>query len=154
MCNDVFFSIQKLVEAVKANKNLIVLNLESNFISGAMVRNVLGAINENQSILEFRAANQRPSILGNRVEMDIAKLVEKNNSLLRIVSRFKLKITEIVISTCREPELRQTHADIVQFSIQISFQGISFDVPDARMRVAQRLQQNCDNGNVCSPHVA
>lgn len=65
------------------------------------------AINENQGILEFRAANQRPQILGNRVEMDIARLVEKNDSLLRL--------------------------------------GLNLDVPDARMRVAHKLQQNSDN---------
>lgn len=65
------------------------------------------AINENQGILEFRAANQRPQILGNRVEMEISRLVEKNDSLLRL--------------------------------------GLNLDVPDARMRVAHKLQQNSDN---------
>jgi hypothetical protein len=83
------------------------LNLESNFISAPMIRDMIAALNENQTLREFRAANQRPAILGNRIEMDIAKLVEQNNTLLCL--------------------------------------GLSFDVPDARMRVAQRLQQNKDN---------
>ena len=72
-----------------------------------MLKKIMEAINQNQGILEFRAANQRPQILGNRVEMDIARLVEKNDSLLRL--------------------------------------GLNLDVPDARMRVAHKLQQNSDN---------
>ncbi|XP_053208207.1 tropomodulin-like [Panonychus citri] len=73
-----------LVEALKENKTLTCLNLESNFLSGSMVRDVLAAINVNQVIREFRASNQRPAILGNRIEMEITKLVEANNSLLRL----------------------------------------------------------------------
>ena len=72
-----------------------------------MLKKIMEAINQNQGILEFRAANQRPQILGNRVEMEIARLVEKNDSLLRL--------------------------------------GLNLDVPDARMRVAHKLQQNSDN---------
>jgi len=98
---------QKLVEAIKSNKSLTILNLESNFISGAMLREIMAAINENQNILEFRACNQRPQTMGNRVEMEIAKLVEQNNTLLRL--------------------------------------GLNFDVPDARLRVVNKLQANNDN---------
>jgi len=101
----------KLAEAIRSNKSLTVLNLESNFISGSMLREIMAAVNANQNILEFRACNQRPQILGNRVEMEIAKLVEQNNSLLRI--------------------------------------GLNFDVPDARLRVVNKIQQNNDNGNYC-----
>lgn len=97
----------KLAEALKANKSLTVLNLESNFISGAMIRDILKAINENQTVLEFRACNQRPQVMGNRIEMEIAKLVEENNTLLRL--------------------------------------GLNFDVPDARLRVANKLQANNDH---------
>lgn len=90
----------------------MILNIESNFISGPTIRDILSAINVNQSIREFRAANQRPAILGNRIEMEIAKLVEQNKTLLRL--------------------------------------GLNLDVPDARMRVAQRLQQNKDD---CKRHI-
>ena len=47
-------------------------------------QNLFEAVNATQSITELRAANQRPSILGNRVEMDIAKLVEANGTLLSV----------------------------------------------------------------------
>lgn len=73
-----------LVEALKENKTLTCLNLESNFLSGPMVRDVIAAINVNQTIREFRASNQRPAILGNRIEMEIAKLIEQNNTLLQL----------------------------------------------------------------------
>jgi hypothetical protein len=46
--------------------------------------------------------------MGNRIEMDIAKAVQQNKSLLRL--------------------------------------GLSFDVPDARLKVTDHLQQNNDNG--------
>ena len=98
---------QKLAEAIRENKNLLVVNVESNFISGAMIREIMKAINANQSVLEFRACNQRPQIMGNRVEMEVAKLVEQNHTLLRL--------------------------------------GLNFDVPDARLRVVNKLQQNSDN---------
>ena len=96
-----------MIEALKENKTLQTLNLESNFLSAPMVRDIIAALNVNQTIREFRASNQRPAIMGNRIEMDIAKLVDQNHTLLRL--------------------------------------GLNFDVPDARMRVASRLQQNKDN---------
>lgn len=71
-----------------------------------MIKKIIEAININQTIIEFRASNQRPSILGNRIEMEISKLIEQNNTLLRL--------------------------------------GLTLDVPDARMRVAQQLKKNKD----------
>jgi len=98
---------EKLVEALKENKTIKTLNVESNFLSGPMLRDLVGALLVNQAILEFRASNQRPQIMGNRIEMDIAKLVEQNRNILRL--------------------------------------GLSFDVPDARNRVAFHLQKTNDN---------
>lgn len=78
----------KLIEALKQNTTLTTINLESNFISGIMIRDLIDALLEKQTVLEFRACNQRPQILGNRIEMDITKLVEKNNALLRLGLNF------------------------------------------------------------------
>jgi len=78
----------KLLEALKENKTLKTVNLESNFLSGLMIKNLIEALLDQQTVLEFRACNQRPSILGNRIEMDITKLVEKNDSLLRLGLNF------------------------------------------------------------------
>lgn len=78
----------KLVEALKQNDTLRTINLESNFLSGVMIRSLIEALLDKQRVLEFRACNQRPQILGNRIEMDITKLVEKNNALLRLGLNF------------------------------------------------------------------
>ncbi len=60
------------------------MNIESNYLSGPMLRDLVEAITEKQFVVEFRAANQRPSILGNRVEMEIAQLVKQNKVLLKL----------------------------------------------------------------------
>lgn len=78
----------KLVEALKENTTLRTINLESNFLSGLMIRTLIEALLDQQKVLEFRACNQRPQILGNRIEMDITRLVEKNNTLLRLGLNF------------------------------------------------------------------
>ncbi|KAH8022656.1 hypothetical protein HPB51_000956 [Rhipicephalus microplus] len=77
---------KKLFEGLKKNTNLESLSLANTDLTDSLVK--------------------RPSILGNKIEMEIARLVEKNRTLLRL--------------------------------------GISFDVPDARMRVTQHLQNNYD----------
>lgn len=78
----------KLIEALKENTSIKIINLESNFLSGLMIRNLIEALLEKQAVIEFRACNQRPQILGNRIEMDITKLVEKNTNLLRLGLNF------------------------------------------------------------------
>lgn len=98
---------ETLIEAIKENKTLTTLNVESNYLSGPTIRDMIDAILNNQAIVEFRASNQKPQILGNKIEMDIAKAVEKNPTMLRL--------------------------------------GLSFDVPDARVRVTHHLQKNYDN---------
>jgi tropomodulin len=98
---------EKLVEALKENTTLKTISVESNYLSGPMLRQLIQALLTKQKVLEFRASNQRPQIMGNRIEMDIAKAVQQNKSLLRL--------------------------------------GLSFDVPDARLKVTDHLQQNNDN---------
>lgn len=49
---------------------------------------------------------QCPLVLGNKIEMEITKLIEENKTLLRL--------------------------------------GLCFDVPDARVRIAEHLQKNTD----------
>lgn len=76
--------IQKLVEALKENSTLRTLNIESNYISGPMLRELVAALLVKQKLLEFRAANQRPQIMGNRIEMEISKLIQQNKNILRV----------------------------------------------------------------------
>ncbi|CAM1292127.1 TMOD1 (predicted) [Pycnogonum litorale] len=79
---------KNLVESLLKNKTLKSVNVESNYLSGATIADMLRAINKNKTIMEFRACNQRPVILGNQVEMEIAKLVEQNPRLIRLGINF------------------------------------------------------------------
>lgn len=53
-----FFAIQKLAEALAVNKTLRSVNVESNFLSGEVIVELVKAINVNQILLELRVANQ------------------------------------------------------------------------------------------------
>ncbi|KAL3106043.1 hypothetical protein niasHT_022224 [Heterodera trifolii] len=73
-----------LVELIENSDSLKVLNIESNFISPEMIAKLLRATLQTQSLVEFHAENQRQSVLGNQIEMDIMLSVEDNDSLLRV----------------------------------------------------------------------
>jgi hypothetical protein len=49
---------QSLAEAMAENKTLKILNVESNFISGESIVELMKAINKNQTLQELRVANQ------------------------------------------------------------------------------------------------
>ncbi|XP_060075182.1 tropomodulin-1-like [Ylistrum balloti] len=76
-------------DALRANKTLKVLSLESNFIGGDCLVEILKAINENQTLQELRFANQKPEALGNKVEMKVLKMIEANTSLLKFGIHFE-----------------------------------------------------------------
>ncbi|XP_053970209.1 tropomodulin-like isoform X8 [Anastrepha ludens] len=73
-----------LAEAIEKSKTLRVLNVETNFLSPPVVVTLVKALLKCRTIEEFRASNQRSSVLGNKIEMEITELVEKNPSLLRL----------------------------------------------------------------------
>ncbi|KAG5671122.1 hypothetical protein PVAND_001336 [Polypedilum vanderplanki] len=73
-----------LAEAVEKNATLRVLNVETNFISPPVIVVLVKALLQNMSVEEFRASNQRSTVLGNKIEMEITDLVEKNSTLLRL----------------------------------------------------------------------
>lgn len=47
-----------MAECLKENKTLKILNIESNFITGEFLVEILKAINVNKTVEELRAANQ------------------------------------------------------------------------------------------------
>lgn len=77
------FVARALAEAIKDNKTLEILNIESNFIGGESIVEILRGINSHKAVKEFRVDNQKPSVLGNQVEMAITKLIEENDTMLR-----------------------------------------------------------------------
>ncbi|XP_019865757.1 tropomodulin isoform X2 [Aethina tumida] len=74
----------QLIEAVKKNNTLKVLNVESNILSPRCIVQLIEALLATKSIEEFRASNQRNYILGNKNEMEITELIEKNPAIVRL----------------------------------------------------------------------
>eukprot|EP00918_Siedleckia_nematoides_P070145 GHVU01152881.1.p1 GENE.GHVU01152881.1~~GHVU01152881.1.p1 ORF type:complete len:421 (+),score=105.00 GHVU01152881.1:129-1391(+) len=72
-----------IADGLHNNKTLKVLNLESNYVKGQGIIAILEAISDNQVLEELRLTNQRPQILGCRVEMQIAELLRENHKMLR-----------------------------------------------------------------------
>ncbi|KOX70449.1 Tropomodulin [Melipona quadrifasciata] len=75
---------QRLADALEKNSTLRVLNVETNFISPAVIVRLIRALLKTKSIEEFRCSNQRSQVLGNKIEMEITQLVEQNPTLLRL----------------------------------------------------------------------
>ncbi|KAL5282880.1 TMOD1 family protein [Megaselia abdita] len=73
-----------LAQAIEKSKTLRVLNVETNFISPPTIVALVRSLLKARTVEEFRASNQRSSVLGNKIEMEITELVEKNSSLLRL----------------------------------------------------------------------
>lgn len=97
---------KKLAEALSDNKTLKTLNIESNFVTGDLLVEILKAINKHQSVTEFRAVNQKPDVLGNKVETKIIKLVQENDTMKTL--------------------------------------GLTFEFPETKFKVIQKLQDNND----------
>ncbi|CAH0777809.1 unnamed protein product [Bemisia tabaci] len=74
----------KLAEALEKNCTLKVVNVETNFISPDGIVRLMKSLLNQRSLEEFRATNQRSQVLGNKIEMEITKLVESNPTLLRL----------------------------------------------------------------------
>ncbi|KAK7095637.1 hypothetical protein V1264_005021 [Littorina saxatilis] len=78
-----------LAEALAVNKTLKTVNVESNFLSPEIILELVKAVNVNQSVIELRVSNQKPEVLGNKVEMAISKLLQENKTLLRFGVTFE-----------------------------------------------------------------
>lgn len=78
-----------LIELLESSPSLKILNIESNFITPEMLAKLLRATLKTQALIEFKAENQRSSVLGNQIEMDMMLTVEENDSLLRVGVAFQ-----------------------------------------------------------------
>ncbi|KAJ8958217.1 hypothetical protein NQ318_017358, partial [Aromia moschata] len=80
--------VEKLAQAIEKNETLKVVNVETNFISPNGIVRLIKALLKKKTVEEFRAANQ-PIVegrrfLGNKIEMEITQLIEKNPTILRL----------------------------------------------------------------------
>lgn len=74
-------------DMLRENKTLRSLNLESNFITGAGVQALVDALRDNDTLTEIKIDNQRQQ-LGTTVEMEIAKMLEENKSIVKFGYHF------------------------------------------------------------------
>ncbi|KAK6294106.1 hypothetical protein J4Q44_G00349360 [Coregonus suidteri] len=74
-------------EMLKENKSLRSLNLESNFITSAGAAALVDALRDNDTLTEIKIDNQRQQ-LGTSVEMEMAKMLEDNNSIVKFGYHF------------------------------------------------------------------
>ncbi|KAG7483411.1 tropomodulin-3 [Solea senegalensis] len=74
-------------EMLRENKVLQSLNLESNFITGVGVQALVSALRDNEALTEIKIDNQRQQ-LGTTVEMEIAKMLEENKSIVKFGYHF------------------------------------------------------------------
>ncbi|XP_073424525.1 tropomodulin-3-like [Dendrobates tinctorius] len=74
-------------DMLKVNRTLKSLNIESNFVTGAGILALVEALKENETLQEIKIDNQRQQ-LGTGVEMEIARLLEENVSILKFGYHF------------------------------------------------------------------
>ncbi|KAL2098294.1 hypothetical protein ACEWY4_007501 [Coilia grayii] len=76
-----------LADMLKVNTTLKSLNVESNFITGPGILALVESLQSNTTLLELKIDNQSQP-LGNKVEMEIASMLEKNSTLLKFGYHF------------------------------------------------------------------
>ncbi|XP_035023432.1 tropomodulin-1 isoform X3 [Hippoglossus stenolepis] len=76
-----------LAEMLRVNTTLKSLNVESNFITGTGILFLIGSLQYNTTLQELKIDNQSQP-LGNKVEMEIASMLEKNTTLLKFGYHF------------------------------------------------------------------
>ncbi|XP_076585832.1 tropomodulin-1 isoform X1 [Chaetodon auriga] len=76
-----------LAEMLKVNTTLKSLNVESNFITGTGILALIESLQNNATLQELKIDNQSQP-LGNKVEMEIASMLEKNTTLLKFGYHF------------------------------------------------------------------
>ncbi|XP_076043271.1 tropomodulin isoform X3 [Oratosquilla oratoria] len=81
--------LDSLCNALSINNNLRTLNMETNSISPSGVVRLLESLLKMHSVEEIRLANQRSSILGNKIEMQLTEIIEQNPTLLRVGVHFE-----------------------------------------------------------------
>uniref|UniRef100_A0A1B6CYQ6 Tropomodulin n=2 Tax=Clastoptera arizonana TaxID=38151 RepID=A0A1B6CYQ6_9HEMI len=74
----------KLADALEKSSTLRVVNVETNFISPNVIVRLVKSLLKQKAVEEFRGANQRSQVLGNKIEMEITGLIEQNPTLLRL----------------------------------------------------------------------
>ncbi|KAI1235109.1 hypothetical protein IHE44_0002741 [Lamprotornis superbus] len=80
-------NIKALADMLRVNTKLKSLNIESNFITGVGILALVEALKDNETLTEIKIDNQRQQ-LGTAAEVEIAKMLEENNKILKFGYHF------------------------------------------------------------------
>ncbi|KPP74880.1 tropomodulin-1-like, partial [Scleropages formosus] len=125
-----------LADTLKANTTLKSLNVESNFITGAGILALVESLQYNTSLLELKIDNQSQP-MGNKVEMEIASMLEKNTTLLKFGYHFtqqgpRLRCSNAMMSN-------NDHARVIRSDSDGSF-TLTLSVPELEKAFRKRVK--------------
>ncbi|XP_043933837.1 leiomodin-3 [Protopterus annectens] len=86
-----------LANMLRENKRVATLNIESNFISGKGIVAIMRCLQFNETLMELRFHNQR-HMLGHHAEMEIARLLKANTTLLKLGYHFEVAGPRMVVT--------------------------------------------------------
>ncbi|NXE12036.1 LMOD3 protein, partial [Lophotis ruficrista] len=86
-----------LANMLRENRTITTLNIDSNFISGKGIVAIMRCLQYNETLTELRFHNQR-SMLGHQAEMEIARLLKANPTLLKMGYHFELPGPRMVVT--------------------------------------------------------
>ncbi|KAM7040799.1 leiomodin-3 [Acridotheres tristis] len=86
-----------LANMLRENRSITTLNIDSNFISGKGIVAIMRCLQYNETLTEFRFHNQR-GLLGHQAEMEIARLLKANSTLLKMGYHFELPGPRMVVT--------------------------------------------------------
>ncbi|XP_066101800.1 leiomodin-3 [Saccopteryx bilineata] len=86
-----------LANMLRENRSITTLNIESNFITGKGIVAIMRCLQFNETLTELRFHNQR-HMLGHQAEMEIARLLKANSTLLKMGYHFELPGPRMVVT--------------------------------------------------------
>ncbi|NXN80524.1 LMOD3 protein, partial [Bombycilla garrulus] len=86
-----------LANMLRENRSITTLNIDSNFISGKGIIAIMRCLQYNETLTELRFHNQR-GLLGHQAEMEIARLLKANTTLLKLGYHFELPGPRMVVT--------------------------------------------------------
>ncbi|NWS66295.1 LMOD3 protein, partial [Crotophaga sulcirostris] len=86
-----------LANMLRENRSITTLNIDSNLMSGKGIVAVVRCLQYNETLTELRFHNQR-SMLGHQAEMEIARLLKGNTTLLKMGYHFELPGPRMVVT--------------------------------------------------------
>ncbi|XP_073425690.1 leiomodin-3 [Dendrobates tinctorius] len=128
-----------LANMLRENRSITTLNIESNFITGKGIVAIVRCLQFNESLTELRFHNQR-NMLGHHAEMEIARLLKANNTLLKMGYQFELPGPRMVVTNLlsrnldkqrqkRKEEQQQQQVKEQEEIINILENGLSMGIP-------------------------